>query len=102
VGDVLRLPIKHGEGCYYAPEETLRRLEDQGQVVVRYCEPDGTVSERANPNGSVGSVAGITNEAGNVFGLMPHPEHAVEEAIGGTDGRILLGSLLDFVRGARP
>ncbi|MEN8182749.1 MAG: phosphoribosylformylglycinamidine synthase subunit PurQ [Myxococcota bacterium] len=102
VGDVLQLPIKHGEGCYYAPEQTLRRLEEQGQVLLRYCEPDGTVSERANPNGSVGGVAGITNEAGNVFGLMPHPEHAVEAAIGGTDGRILLGSLLDFVHGARP
>jgi phosphoribosylformylglycinamidine synthase len=96
-GDVLRVPIKHGEGCYYAPPETLRRLEGEGQVLLRYCHPDGTVDPAANPNGSVGNVAGILNTEGNVLGLMPHPEHAVESAIGGTDGRMILGSLLDFV-----
>jgi phosphoribosylformylglycinamidine synthase len=96
-GDVLRVPIKHGEGCYYAPPETLRRLEAEGQVLLRYCHADGTVDPAANPNGSVGNVAGILNTEGNVLGLMPHPEHAVESAVGGTDGRMILGSLLDFV-----
>jgi phosphoribosylformylglycinamidine synthase I len=100
-GDVLRVPIKHGEGCYYAPPETLARLEGEGQVLLRYCQPDGTVDPAANPNGSVGNVAGILNAAGNVLGLMPHPEHAVEPALGGTDGRVILGSLLDFVQAAR-
>jgi phosphoribosylformylglycinamidine synthase len=94
-GQVLCIPIKHGEGCYYAPPETLRRLEGEGQVLLRYCLPDGTVAAAANPNGSVANVAGIVNEAGNVLGLMPHPEHAVEPAIGGTDGLVILGSLLD-------
>jgi phosphoribosylformylglycinamidine synthase len=100
-GDVLRVPVKHGEGCYYAPPETQRRLEGEGQVLLRYCQPDGTVDLAANPNGSVGNVAGIVNAAGNVLGLMPHPEHAVEPAIGGTDGRVILGSLLDFVEARR-
>jgi len=89
-GQVLRIPIKHGEGCYFAHADELAALETNGQIVLRYCEPDGTVSEAANPNGSLGNVAGITNRAGNVFGLMPHPEHAVEPALGGTDGARLL------------
>jgi phosphoribosylformylglycinamidine synthase len=97
-GDVLRLPIKHGEGAYHASADGLAGLERRGQILLRYCEPDGRVTERANPNGSVAGVAGIVNEAGNVFGLMPHPEHAVEEAIGGVDGRVILGSLLDAAR----
>ena len=89
VGDVLRIPIKHGEGCYFADPPLLARLEERRQVVLRYC---------ANPNGSVADIAGIVNERGNVFGLMPHPEHAVEEALGGTDGARILGSLVDAVR----
>jgi phosphoribosylformylglycinamidine synthase len=94
---VLRLPIKHGEGSYFAPPETLRQMESRGQVLLRYTEPDGSKTEAANPNGSVDNVAGIMNERGNVFGLMPHPEHAVEEALGGCDGIVILGSLLDAV-----
>ena len=100
-GQVLRLPIKHGEGAYFAAPETLAALEAGGQILLRYCESDGRVSEAANPNGTLGNVAGVCNAAGNVFGLMPHPEHAVEPGIGGVDGRILLGSLIDAVRGAR-
>lgn len=88
-GDVLRIPIKHGEGAYTAPAETLAALERNGQVLLRYCE---------NPNGSQNDIAGLCNEAGNVFGMMPHPEHAVEEAIGGTDGLAVLGSLADALR----
>jgi phosphoribosylformylglycinamidine synthase I len=94
-GAVLRIPIKNGEGAYYAEPDDLARLESNGQILVRYCEPGGAISEAANPNGSVANVAGVTNERGNVFGLMPHPEHAVEERIGGVDGLALLGSLVD-------
>jgi phosphoribosylformylglycinamidine synthase len=94
---VLRLPIKHGEGAYYASAADLARLESRGQVVLRYCDANGEVREDANPNGSLGAIAGVRNEAGNVFGLMPHPEHAVEAAIGGEDGLSILGSLADFV-----
>jgi phosphoribosylformylglycinamidine synthase len=96
-GQVLRLPVKHGEGAYFAPPGLLAELEEKGQVAVRYCGADGSVSEATNPNGSLANIAGITNEAGNVLGLMPHPEHAVEAAIGGVDGIALLGSLVDAV-----
>ena len=85
-GKTLTIPIKHGEGCYFADEELLAELERNGQVVLRYEQ---------NPNGSVGSIAGVVNEHGNVFGLMPHPEHAVDPLIGSTDGAIVLGSLVD-------
>ena len=100
VGDVLRIPIKNGEGAYMAPPDVLESLERNGQVRFRYCDADGNVSEDANPNGTQNHIAGITNEAGNVLGLMPHPEHAVEAAIGGTDGLALLGSIADAIRGA--
>ena len=101
VGDVLRMPVKHGEGSYVATPEQLARLEEKGQMMLRYCASDGGLHDAANPNGSVGHVAGVRNERGNVMGLMPHPEHAVERAIGGTDGRVLLGSLVDAVGGGR-
>ncbi len=100
-GDVLRIPIKHGEGAFTAPPEVLERLERGGQVLLRYCDAEGRVSAEANPNGAAGNIAGITNERGNVFGLMPHPEHAMEPAIGGADGRAILGSLVDAVGGAQ-
>lgn len=99
VGDVLRLPIKHGEGAYTVRPEELTELEANGQIAVRYCDAQGNVTPEANPNGSIANIAGVTSKAGNVFGLMPHPEHAVERAFGGTDGANLLGSMLDFVRG---
>jgi len=103
-GRVLRLPVKHGEGAYHAPADLLRELERRGQILLRYCDARGAVREDANPNGSLGNVAGVVNERGNVLGLMPHPEHAVEPAIGGTDGLVILGSLLDSLarRSARP
>ena len=94
-GQVLRLPVKHGEGCYFASPEALAALDAKRQVLLRYCTPEGAVSEDANPNGALANVAGVMNGRGNVFGLMPHPEHAVEGAIGGTDGRAILGSLFD-------
>jgi len=97
-GQVLRLPVKHGEGAYTASAADLEQLEANGQVVLRYCDAEGRVGGAANPNGALHDIAGIRNPAGNVFGLMPHPEHAVEGRIGGLDGALLLGSLLDFVR----
>ena len=100
-GQVLRLPVKHGEGAYTASEADLGRLERNGQVVLRYCDAQGRVGGAANPNGALRDIAGIRNEAGNVFGLMPHPEHAAEGAIGGSDGAVLLGSLVDFVRAGK-
>jgi phosphoribosylformylglycinamidine synthase I len=102
VGQVLRLPIKHGEGAYCVPPEQLAELESSGQIVLRYCEPDGRVTPAANPNGAVANIAGVRNARGNVMGLMPHPEHAVEPAIGGTDGLVLLGSLVAAVRSGSP
>lgn len=99
-GQVLRIPIKHGEGRYVASAEELARLEARGGVVLRYCAADGGVTPAANPNGSVGNIAGVRNAAGNVMGLMPHPEHAVEALTGGTDGLVILGSLFDAVGGA--
>jgi len=99
-GQVLRLPIKHGEGRYAIAADALAGLEAGGQVSLRYCTPAGAVDETANPNGSVGNIAGVRNAAGNVMGLMPHPEHAVEALTGGTDGLALLGSLVDAVTAA--
>jgi phosphoribosylformylglycinamidine synthase subunit PurQ / glutaminase len=101
VGRVLRLPIKHGEGAYYAPPELLAELERAGQVVLRYVDPEGNATAAGNPNGSLANIAGVTNARGNVMGLMPHPEHAVEPGVGGEDGCVLLGSLLDFCRSVR-
>ena len=94
-GEVLKLPIKHGEGLYVAPEDELLQMEERGQVILRYCAADGRDSEAANPNGSMRAIAGVANERFNVFGLMPHPEHAVEEMLGGTDGRKIFQSIAE-------
>jgi phosphoribosylformylglycinamidine synthase I len=94
-GTVLRLPVAHGEGAYFADEATLDRLEAHGQVVLRYCDSQGVVDPAQNFNGSVRSIAGICNEAGNVLGLMPHPERACESFLGGSDGRFILESALN-------
>ena len=92
-GDQVRLPISHGEGRYYADAETLDALESNRQVALRYADASGVVSDAANPNGSLRGIAGITNQRGNVLGLMPHPERAVEQEVGGTDGLRLFHSL---------
>ena len=92
-GEVISLPISHGEGRYHADEATLDALEANAQVALRYALPDGTVAAEANPNGSVRGIAGITNGRGNVLGLMPHPERAAEREIGGVDGLRLFRSL---------
>ncbi len=93
-GELLRLPIKHGEGCYVAPDSELRRMEERGQVVLRYVDERGEATDEANPNGSMRAVAGVANERFNVFGLMPHPEHAVEAMLGGEDGLRLFRSIV--------
>ncbi len=93
-GEVLEIPIKHGEGQFVAAEDDLARIEGEGLVVLRYCAPDGTVDEEHNPNGSAHAIAGVRNEGGNVVGLMPHPEHAVDPDLGPTGGQPLLASLL--------
>ena len=92
-GETIRLPISHGEGRFYADHDTLDQLEMGGRVVLRYADADGAVVPDANPNGSLRSIAGIVNERGNVLGLMPHPERAAEDEVGGTDGLRLLRSL---------
>jgi phosphoribosylformylglycinamidine synthase I len=95
-GQVLRVPISHGEGRYVADEETLAELESSGRVAFRYCTPEGDVTADANPNGSVNNIAGIVNERGNVLGMMPHPERACEPLMGSEDGLALWLSLLDW------
>jgi phosphoribosylformylglycinamidine synthase len=90
-GQELTIPVKHGDGCWFADDTLLGELEANGQLVLRYA--DG-----ANPNGSIANVAGVSNEEGNVLGLMPHPEHAVESLLGSTDGALILGSLIDAAR----
>jgi phosphoribosylformylglycinamidine synthase len=93
-GQVLRMPISHGEGKYYADWETLQVLRERNQIVFRYCAEDGRVTKESNPNGSLDNIAGVVSEDGNVLGLMPHPERAAETALGGTDGLLIFHSLL--------
>ncbi len=96
-GQVLRVPIAHGGGNYVADEQTLDRLEADRRVTLRYCEADGTVTDAANPNGSARGIAGIVNDAGNVMGMMPHPERCVEGILGSADGAVIFRSMLDSV-----
>lgn len=98
-GEVLTLPIKHGEGCYVADERTLAELEEAGRVVFRYADRSGRVVADANPNGSVANIAGVCNAERNVVGLMPHPEHAVERLVGGEDGLKLFRSAQAWIAG---
>jgi phosphoribosylformylglycinamidine synthase len=94
LGQVLRLPIAHGEGNYFAPPETIAALEEAGRVVFRYADATGETTDAANPNGSLHSIAGICNEGRNVVGLMPHPERACERAVGSADGLVLFESVV--------
>lgn len=96
-GQVLTIPIAHGEGNYEADRPTLERLEDEGRVVFRYVDRTGEPTEGANPNGSWHNIAGITNESGNVLGMMPHPERAMEKLLGSDDGVALFTSLVASV-----
>jgi phosphoribosylformylglycinamidine synthase len=94
VGQVLRVPVAHGEGNYYAPPEVIDELEADGRVVFRYVDASGAVTGEANPNGSINGIAGITNVARNVVGLMPHPERACQEVVGSADGRVIFESVV--------
>jgi phosphoribosylformylglycinamidine synthase I len=93
-GQVIRVPVAHGEGNYIADAETVARLEGEGQVIYRYCGPDGVVDPKWNVNGAINAIAGIVNARGNVAGMMPHPENHVEAEIGCTDGRGLFAGLV--------
>jgi phosphoribosylformylglycinamidine synthase len=93
-GQVLRVPISHGEGNYFADPETIAMLERDDRVLFRYCSDDGEITEAANPNGSLNNIAGITNEGRNVMGMMPHPERCCESLVGGVDGLAIFESLL--------
>ena len=94
-GQVIRVPISHGEGRYYADESTLESLEEGGRVLFRYCADDGQVTSESNPNGSLNGIAGIANRDGNVLGMMPHPERCCEPLLGGTDGLYVFESIVD-------
>jgi len=91
---VLKIPIAHGEGCYFAEPETLAQLKANEQIIVRYCNKEGQVTPESNPNGSLENIAGICNEARNVFGLMPHPERACEPILGSSDGLQIFQSII--------
>ncbi|MCH8978965.1 MAG: phosphoribosylformylglycinamidine synthase I [Armatimonadetes bacterium] len=93
VGRLIRLPIAHGEGRYVCDDETLRQIQDDGLVAFRYVDASGDATRDANPNGSADNIAGVINKAGNVLGMMPHPERATRQLHGGSDGLLILGGL---------
>lgn len=95
LGEVVRFPVAHKDGSYFADEDTLDRLEGENRVAFRYCEASGAVSEAANPNGSRRNIAGIYNETGTVLGMMPHPERLIDPALSGTDGKKMFASLVE-------
>jgi phosphoribosylformylglycinamidine synthase len=96
-GEVLEIPIAHGEGNYFTDQDTLKRLEDHQQVVFRYCDSEGNVTDEANPNGSLNNIAGIVNESGNVLGMMPHPERASDPVLQHSDGRKIFESMIKSI-----
>ena len=93
-GEALMVPVAHGEGRYYADEQTLKQLEANNQIIYRYCDEDGEITSEANPNGATDNIAGICNKNRNIFGMMPHPERACSEALGNTYGRKVFKALL--------
>lgn len=90
---VIRIPIAHNEGNYVTDPDTLARLEGDGRIAFRYCDPSGAITDHANPNGSMANIAGVLNDSGNVLGMMPHPERLAESALGGTDGKAMFDGL---------
>jgi phosphoribosylformylglycinamidine synthase len=96
-GKLLRVPIAHGEGCFFADTPTLEKLRDNGQILWQYANVQGELTETSNHNGSLWNIAGIGNEAGNVAGLMPHPERASEDVLGSADGRLIFESLIAWL-----
>jgi phosphoribosylformylglycinamidine synthase I len=100
-GTLLRLPVAHGEGCFFADEATLRELNERQQVILRYATADGRLDSAANPNGSIENIAGICNREGNVFGLMPHPDRACELRLGSADGAKIFHSMMETIEARR-
>ena len=97
-GQVLKVPVSHGEGNYYAAESTIAQLEAEGRILFRYCQASGEVTDSANPNGSVHNIAGILNQRGNVLGMMPHPERSCEALLGSADGNLIFQSIIENCR----
>lgn len=97
-GEIINIPLAHAEGRYYAPEDVLDALEENNQVLFRYCDEDGKVTKESNFNGSKRNIAGIMNKAGNVFGMMPHPERAAEDYLGNSEGRKVFESIFNLVK----
>ena len=95
--DVLKIPIAHAEGRYYAPEDMLSKIIHNNQVIYRYCDINGNVTDDANPNGSLENIAGVCNEGRNVFGMMPHPERAADPTLGNTDGMKIFESMMGLI-----
>jgi phosphoribosylformylglycinamidine synthase len=100
-GQLLRIPIGHGDGNYFADPETLKRIEGNGQVVFRYVNADGEITSEANPNGSLNNIAGIVNEQRNVLGMMPHPDRSSEKLLGSADGKLIFESMVNALAGIR-
>jgi len=93
-GQLLRIPIGHGDGNFFADADVLKRIEDNGQVVFRYADANGKITQEANPNGSLNNIAGIVNEKRNVLGMMPHPDRSSEEILGSADGKLIFESMV--------
>ena len=100
-GTLLRMPVAHGEGCFFADEKTLRELNERRQIILRYATADGRIDPAGNPNGSVENIAGISNREGNIFGLMPHPDRACEKRLGSSDGAIIFQSMMKTIEARR-
>ena len=98
-GAILKIPVAHGDGCYYAPPNILNTLEEEGRILLRYVSSEGLPGDEANPNGSLNNIAAIRNEAGNVAGMMPHPERAGEVILGSDDGMIIFKSIFSHLEG---
>lgn len=96
--DIINVPIAHHEGCYYVDEKTLLEMKKNGQIVFQYCDEDGYTTKDSNPNGSLENIAGITNKQGNVLGMMPHPERAMQNELGSSDGRLIFESVIDWLQ----
>jgi len=94
---IIKIPIAHGEGNYYADEKTIKELEDNNQIVFKYSSPEGEVSDKYNPNGSLKNIAGIINKKGNVLGMMPHPERVCDPILGNTDGQFIFKSIIKWI-----
>ena len=92
---ILRIPISHGEGNYIADDNAIKRLEDNNQIILKYSNSAGDITDKSNPNGSVNNIAGITNKKGNILGMMPHPEKAAEKILGSKDGQLLFQSIVE-------